>query len=636
MLTILQKIRQDKRRMHESEIFPIIALAIVLAIYAIIVHDRAMPFSEGWYTYYAQCINNGLIPYRDFSYLFSPLYLYTIATFTDVFGYEIIKLRILGIVFFIIIGIGVYVCLRLVFPKWVSVISSITATLYLQTEPAQVYYDYVRLMDIFSIFTTFFLMLTVKRIVLNKKYDYCVFVAGILNGAFILVKQNMGLIYLAFAIIALCVICFCLKINKKEITRILFIYLLALIIPIIITASVLYSNGSLKYFIKNTGSEALAAKGGLKAVLFNWWVNCFPEFYRAKNKLLFTLVSLLGLVFLSYSPRIKIVSNRIKKITLRLYKKNCAEDCIFNTICTFAFIFSVSVLAVLMKNNFELSKKIYIDKNISPYLVFLIATSLLLYYLFSIVAKTMNKESHLDDKSLLSSVMLGAYFAISYGCGTSGGLAEGQAPLGLSFCISILLLNTNIKYIGCIIRLLLISFCLFISIQAMDKKMLYTYNWWGADESSFWDSKYETIVPILKGIKVSDKTKYIYDGIYQEISDNTTKYDNIVCFPHIPIFYVLTDRKDPGLYSKVQWFDVVSDKYIKNDIKKVKISKPKYIVIYNTGEFAYFMHEKLFRGGATSGTRIMRNELWEMVSKDYLIVDEFTSNNNIIDVFKRR
>ena len=49
--------------------------------------------------HYAQLINGGSRVYRDFDYLFTPFYIYLIAFVTKVFGYRIIVLRIMGMIF---------------------------------------------------------------------------------------------------------------------------------------------------------------------------------------------------------------------------------------------------------------------------------------------------------------------------------------------------------------------------------------------------------------------------------------------------------------------------------------------------------------------------------------------------------
>ena len=65
----------------------------VCGLYTGIMYNQTFPFAEGWYTYYAKCINSGEIVYKDFDYLFTPLYITLIACITKIFGYKIIVLR---------------------------------------------------------------------------------------------------------------------------------------------------------------------------------------------------------------------------------------------------------------------------------------------------------------------------------------------------------------------------------------------------------------------------------------------------------------------------------------------------------------------------------------------------------------
>lgn len=99
------------RLRREDKLFYLFMFVAVFAaaLYVALGHSKTMPFAEGWYTYYAQLINEkGLLPYRDFEYLFSPLYIYFIAFVTRIFGYDIIVLRRLGILMFAVIALGVY------------------------------------------------------------------------------------------------------------------------------------------------------------------------------------------------------------------------------------------------------------------------------------------------------------------------------------------------------------------------------------------------------------------------------------------------------------------------------------------------------------------------------------------------
>ena len=98
--------RKIGKKIHELRYLLIILS--VCACYAGILYNQTMPFAEGWYSYYAKCINRGEVVYKDFDYLFTPLYIFFIALITKIFGYKVIILRIVGIIFFCLIGTFVY------------------------------------------------------------------------------------------------------------------------------------------------------------------------------------------------------------------------------------------------------------------------------------------------------------------------------------------------------------------------------------------------------------------------------------------------------------------------------------------------------------------------------------------------
>ena len=75
---------------------------LLASSYAFMMCRKTMPFAEGWYTYYAQLMNEkGLLPYRDFEYLFSPVYIFTVSFLTRAFGgdYSVVLLRFVGVAF---------------------------------------------------------------------------------------------------------------------------------------------------------------------------------------------------------------------------------------------------------------------------------------------------------------------------------------------------------------------------------------------------------------------------------------------------------------------------------------------------------------------------------------------------------
>lgn len=608
----------------EQKIFYLFMIMTIFVsfLYVSIVFNQGMPFAEGWYTYYAQCINSGAIPYKDFEYLFSPIYIYLIAFITRIFGYEIIILRTLGILFFCVITLGTYLIVAEVVGKkncWIACIASTSAVFYLQSEVVQIFYDYIRLMDIFAIFTVYFLIRYVKAIQQNKKYYGLLLLCGSCNALFSNVKQNMGLIFFAYVLVLIIFLGLYFQKSYKLIIKDLLLY----ISPSIVITGLIYLflafNGSLGSYLTSTGTGAISAKGGIGAILFNWIFNNINAFSSGFSE------AMCIFLFISFIYIYNLYRKKHKT-------ENKVETEKLNLVTGILFAVIVSVVVLLCKFNKQFATSILPESYFSPYTLFLIIFSI--FILFGIfMLKDILCHTRSMDCQVTFFVLSGAYFAISYGCGTSGGLAEGQATIGIALLIAMSLFFLCDKWQN-IIKIGVISLCVIFTVEVADKKMIYTYNWWGMDESDLWSSTATTDIPLLNGIGMSLETKEVYEQVYNAIAENTDESDQIFCFPQIPIFYSICNRMDPGTTSKVQWFDVSTDPVVLNDIEILKNNMPKAIIMYNTSEYAYESHEKLFRKGNISATKVMREFLYNFVyENNYTYYGRYVANNNTIQLW---
>jgi len=628
----------NKLKAKSDILIGISAIIITVSFYAFLLHNRFMPFPEGWYTYYAKCINSGLSPYRDFEYLFPPFYMYTIAFFTKFFGYDIIYLRLLGVAFYSLITIILYLSFRLCFKNWIAIVATITSALYLQTQVAEVFYDYIRFMDIFVMFTLFFFLLSIRDIIVNKK-SVNIMICGIACASVILIKQNNGLILFAYILCALVFLKFYLQIEMRDFIQAFLKFFLAVIIPICLVLLLLYVNGSLITFFNSVGSDALTAKGGIKVILFNWLISSrhVPVLY--KKELISTLLTFIIFFILNHSV-IKIkLQDKVLNISADFKTKYIEKDWerTFDCYLLFGYAFLVSIGIFLLAHKEALALKFEMSKTLPPVLpllIFYVASSisliLLLILLFDFYH---NSKKHIN--LLLPFAIVTTYIAISFACGNSGGLVEGQAPIGLAFCLAIFLNNTKFK-LGWVPRIGIIIICVFFSLQCIDKKLIHFYSWWNADESNYWQSTDVSNVPALHGIKLSKETKAVYDGIYEAIIYNTKVDDKIYCFPQIPLFYTLCNRSDPGVYSKVEWFDVASDKALIHDAAFLTLNNPKVILMYEVPSEAFDVHERLFRGNKVTGVRVLRDKLLVLISKKYILQGTYKANHNSLKLYLKK
>ena len=592
------------------------------ALYVTVMMQKTLPFAEGWYTYYAQCINGGLTPYVDFEYLYSPIYLYFTALFTRVFGYGILAIRSLGILFFALISLGLYLSVTVVVGKkrsFIALVAALTGVFYLQTEIVQVFYDYVRLMDACAAFSLYFLLKSVKAMVEKKPAMKHLVPLGLLLALFANIKQNTGLVFLAFSVVLVAYVGVWCKESVKNVIKSLAVLLVPFGVLSAIVYGALFKAGALSAYLSMTGLSAASAKGGMNAILFGWLFNNARSFLTALPVAGGLLVLLVGLYFLRHRFMTKSADGEKTTVTIGFWVGVVFSACL-----------TLGILLFMWLGGF--TRAVVFSYNVSPYSVFLVVAPIFLALGVWGVVDIVRKQRTLEPLMLPFS-LAGAYFAIAFACGNSGGIAEGQSSFGIAFIVMALMLLLDYGHAvwG---RVGVGALALFMSLQFAGRKMVSTYNWWGMNESDYWSSTETLDFPILKGIKVSPETKYAYESICREIMANTGESDPIFCFPNIPLIYVLTGRSDPGTFTKVQWFDVATDASVLADIEVLKQNPPKAILIYNTSDGAYSAHENAFRGGNESGTRVMREFLYNYVSDNgYRFCGRYVANNNSLSLW---
>ena len=623
--------------LKQDKLFYIFALLSMLAagLYVLILHDRMFPLAEGWYTYYAKCIHDGILPYRDFEYLYPPVYMYTVALITKLFGFELIVLRRMGILVFALISLAFYLCAVEIVGKkrcWIALIAALSAAFYLQTEVVQTFYDYIRIMDVFSSFALLFLLRAVKNMAADAPHKRDLIACSVLCAVFVNTKQNMGLIFYAFALVLVFYTGLWCRRTAKDIRKDLACFVLPFLGVMALVFLALACSGSLSSYLAMTGLSAAGAKGGIAAVLFGWLKNNAIQFRYCAVWSTALLLAIVGLFFLQ-----KRVQGR------EPIEDEAACGISVNAWIGIAFGVLLSAGLIVLALSERFAKWLLPAYFLNPYGLFAVILPLFVACGIWGIVDVVKKRDTMRPMILLFS-LAGAYVALAFGCANSGGIAEGQSGtgilllvvVGLLFCENILgsLAHKHIKVIRYAMNGVLVLVCLVLTLHHADKKMVYTYNWWGMDESDYWSSTEVLDVPLTKGITVSAQTKALYEGVYRAVTENTERGDAIFCFPQIPIFYNLCDRSDPGTYTKVQWFDVAGDDSVRADIEFLRENPPKAIVIYNTSEYAYQAHENAFRGGNTSATREMREFLYDYVADNgYRFCGDFKANNNSVSVW---
>ncbi len=600
------KLKIDKNRDYR---LGVLFTIIPVALFAIILCNKTMPVAEGWYTYYAQLINNGQVVYKDFEYLFMPGYITFIALFTKIFGYSVMALRVLGVIFFTIIAYLAYRIFNELFNPIAACMGALVTAFYLQSEVVQIFYDYIRMMDIFAYLTIFLLIKMGKSFIANEKPDFKItLLAGFSNAMVLMVKQNIGLLF-GFFVLIYFIFLFVYEKDKKTVVINLLLYGAGAAVVFAGYGVYLLANGALGACLSQTLFGAVGAKGGIKTILFKWLIDGKDSFISEIGVAGFAVIALAALL-----------------IIRKTYPSDKDES---KTHRTVLIVFGVVViLGIIALAKFEKFDYIFTDIYQSKtYGFYLFATVVFFIMMIMYAIDIFRKNKRFKDY-IGFFLLFGAIFAIGYGVGMSGSLAASQIALstGVIICLLVSLCTNKHSWISMsLVAVFAMCFVMFCSAF----KFVSTYSWWGLTDSSIWDSSQTTDISIFKGIKMSEEDKELYEGIVNDIEKNTTKDDSIFVFPHAPIIYTASDRMDPGTFTKVQWYDVSTDDSVKKDIETVTKAKPKAIVIYNIPDFAVEGHEASFNNNKESSTTKMMKTLRKFcIRNNYYAANNYVINNN--------
>ena len=632
------------------------------AFFAALLSFRTMPVSEGWYTEYAWQINHGNLPYRDFEYLFFPLYLFVISFYTRIFGYSILALRILGVVVFGCIGGALYCIFAKIFDNFSALIASVASAFYLQSEVAQVFYDYIRFHDLFAFLATYVLIcvtIDCKDGVEKDKRSSTFFVkylfpvAMLTSGLLALFKSFAGGIHTAQLIISVCILiffigyvliqrfaaqvniingdggflpilcglliaCECMIKQSNGMLMIAFGAIYLLYCSVVLKNKRFY-NAFVGYFTGVVFCFAilliyLSVTDSVSA----FWNSCFSNALAAKGgamKSLFgwipsnlkflwnkrTLILVLGLVLcITVEPMIRLKTKRRKTVSSGFIVSYAVVACVVCYVLT---------ISESLANRFYAKYDSFI-----PFAAFFVpAFAFIVFGFYLLYCFAVKKEMHdIINQYFAGFAVLGVIVTQGFGSGMSGGLGTSQTAIGLGFLIAICV-HTAICSNKKVLLAAVCIYSLFIGGTFTSRKTLVPYYWWGLTQAPLSQHTEIIDVPTLKGIRVSPTDKVVYETVYNDVIRLTEPEDKIFVFPQCPIFYAITDRHSET-YSKVQWFDVSSQSTILSDIETLRENPPSIVVYLSMPDSVYEGHETLF---STYQTRTMRDFLLSELIPNY-------------------
>ncbi len=528
---------------------------IILSINLIIFNRFFMPI-DGWWTTYGYLINDGLIPYKDFSTAIVPFFMYFNAFLLNIFGESMFTMRLIGVITVLFTYLLLQWLLSQIVDKKIAAIAVFSAFALNMSTPVYLAYDYTSFIDvlIIIIFIMYHMLCNTDRLYKAVLYS---FLLGIVISVLVLMKQNIGVFFGLSVLLSLFI--FLKKYKLMSITSafIGFIGVLLLFNSVIDLGEIFQ-----ELFIKND------AKGSVTTVLLRFLFDPY------NLKILLLAISFnLGYIFV-FKYKLKIVGyleqNRFyKKINFNKEKKRIIFQVLYALVLIFSFMVFFHVEFVYVK--FLILMKV-------------LTIAVIIHIAYSTVFE---QESEINNKfKYYILLVLSLIYTTTHSAGYNFIGLYFVVAFALSYLLHSLKELKYIKYGEYLFILIMISIAF--------TKIMQPYNWWGLTQDSVFKAKYETEYKQLKGIKVDKKTKMLFDVVKNSVDKYSTEINDTLFYPDLPIFYMLHHKRPPGKLM-LQWFDFATSSQLKKDLVEFKKNPPKLLVMLIPPKFVYKGHYKLLK-----------------------------------------
>ncbi len=587
---------------HHAKLLMCLLAAVLCSVYAGLLAGRAFPPTEGWYSYYAYLINEeGAVPYLDFELLFPPLYVYMIALFCRVFGYGLMAARVLGVVIFALTGVfAALIFEKLTGKAWLGLTGGMLAVSVLQSEVVQIFYDYIRVMDLFVYLSIYLFLCFLDRQgrpeTRGRALDPYLILGTCAAVLASMCKQSSGLIFLLFCIIFLVFLLLCLP-RKKELLLQTATVLGTTLLLYGAMAAFLLANGAFGSYIHYNFISSVDAKGG--GSLFSLLFGFIP---RSAIPLL--LGFLVAAAFGALLVLFLLLSRRYPE-----EKKQPDPRAVLAIRITLPTVMLLLTVLPFLSHGFAVAIS-HLSGSLFMYFTFLFCTFFFATLAFWLILRRYFPIGDLT-RHCKYTFLTGAIFVLGYSVCTSGGLVESQTALAYAFLFVILCEAARFYRRELAVGLLTLLMLTQMG-AALARKTANMYSWWGLTTGGYAEQSVESEVPLLAGIKMAPRYATMYNEVYRTVREYSDETDEIFVFPHMPVLYLACERPR-ATETAIQWFDVSTDAAVRADIEVLAEKRPRIMVLCSIDDSVIEGHESSFRQGESSGLHEMQDFLAEFV-----------------------
>jgi len=230
-------------QLHDISIFILVGMIVIIS--PIILSRNLNNLDEIWNYNFARNVADGLVPYRDFNMLQTPLLPFIAGLFLKLFGNELIVMRILAILLISGIFFMAYQILKLLKINILYNLSFLLILFVLLKPHICIDYNFALLL-----LTLVLIYLEIKYFNKPNKLTYY-FIIGLISGCCILLKQSTGIL-ISFASIVFSILTFPNKIDWKTYFKLTIVKILGILLPVLFLIIYLICNHVLIDFIDYT------------------------------------------------------------------------------------------------------------------------------------------------------------------------------------------------------------------------------------------------------------------------------------------------------------------------------------------------------------------------------------------------
>lgn len=638
-------------------LWPIVLLVLFISYFGVY-WNRLIPYSEGWGINYAELISSGKVPYRDFYFYMPPLNLFIDWLFWKLSFHYIIIYRLWRCLERLVIGILLYKVLKKVTKPEYACIASFLG---LVIEAATVY----DLLGDYNQTSNLLILIMIKLLIDyidifsidERKEKRKLFYCGIVLGLIFLLKQT---VFLAVSVLYFGVLTYIFIVNRKrDYIRSVLAVAAGILVPIFLVFLYLWYNAAFVEFILQVYLD-MDAKGSVLDILL-----AFPRAILNYKTIILTLAIVAGIVYLKWVKKRK-HSEKTKRFLLIYVMFNYISIYVlmyFDALKSFEqighrkevfYIAGIILLSIFLY--FGKEKKIYRRSIACGFIVILFIVSILyisahgsfssyLYYdteafnlmgelsaLFSLLGVIilfwlLYQYKGEQKKEILVHIMI---LTGAIACAAAVGMTcidrlPNRAVIILVpylsvFLFSIKVYGEKVKKVFAIVSIFIIC------TVCMSQKIACAYSWWGwEDEIISLTDSHDIGIEGLKGFRVNQNVKNMYEEIVHVVADNTDTGSVIYGFPHVKIFNILTENYQMKNFVPVPFYDVCADQYAKEEAILLQ-NNPPDIVIWCDIPYCMETHERIFRDGETLGQRDIQYWFSEAVAREeYALIGQYDS-----------